>query len=297
MGKFLAAIACLFTMVFVPMNTTEVNAAEFQNAETPIVYNLALPGEDVEWVEQVYTYTDEGGVYTFTLKSEQEIFIKAVSDNGTELTLTAFYVLSDNILSIIIDDAIWQEFVITEGSTELTLIEDEPETPVEPSEPTEPEVPGDDTTIEDVLPDIDTEENLSETVENLKALVEALKNELAQETFNAENLAKILVGILSALGSLALILLFRLLKTKIRNLKNNEEYEKAKKAMEDEFANYQAEIREMLNSLEAKVVKKIDDTEDKRQRAIEAQSHQLNEAVNEAKKNLSLDEILDLEDK
>ena len=263
--KFLLGIACLLGALFAPM-AVNVNAAESTNTKTPIVRTLNMPTEKEE---VVYTYSDEGGNYVFTVKSETEIFIEATGTNGEVTSITCTYKLENDVLKLYISGELWAQFTINEDNT-LNLYE-------------EGLIPG--------LENVDIEEELG----NLQLLVDALKKELESETFNAENLAKILIALGGTLGSILLLLLYRLLRIKILNLKNGEEYEKAKKEMAEEFAKYQAEIKELIDSLEKKVVKKIDDTEEKRQKDIEAQSLSLSEKMEEAKKNLTIDEILNEE--
>lgn len=259
--KFLVGIACLLGLFSMPV-TTNVHAAESINTETPIVRKLNMTTE-----EKVYTFSDEGGEYTFTILSETEVLVEATSETGEVITLTCTYTLEDSVLTLYVGGEIWEVFTVNEDMT-LSLYE----TPEEGVD----------------YENVDIEEELT----NLQLLIEALKAELEAETFNAENLAKILVALGGTLGSILLVLLYRLLRTKILNLKNSEEYEKSKKAMAEEFAAYQAEVKELINSLEKKVVKKIDDTEATRQSQIEAQSLALSNKIEEAKKNLSIDEIL-----
>lgn len=261
--KILVGIACLLGLLSMPV-TANVHAAEATNTETPIVRKLNMPTEQ----EVVYTYSDEGGSYVFTVKSETEISVEATSPTGEVITLTCTYTLEENLLTLYMAGEVWSQFTINEDNT-LTVYEEE------------------------IVPDVEIENvDLEEEISNLQLLIEALKAELEAETFNAENLAKILVALGGTLGSILLVLLYKLLRTKVLNLKNSEEYEKTKQGMAEEFAKYQAEVKELINSLEAKVVKKIDDTEEKRQKDIEAQSLSLSEKIEEAKKNLSIDEIL-----
>lgn len=272
MRKFLVGLACIFSLcLFGSTTSTNVYAAESTNTITHTVRKLQMPEEQ----KTIYTYSDEGGEYTFTILSETEIQVHSVSPTGEVVELTCTYTLEENLLSLYIGGEVWSQFTVNEDNT-LTLYE--------------PEVSEDGETSDEKDPLIDMD--LNEEIDNLKLLLEALQAELEAETFNAENLAAILVALGGTLGSILLILLFRLLRTKILNLKNNEEYEKAKQAMADEFAAYQAKVEELIRSLEDKVVKKIDDTEEKRKAHIEAQSMQLSETIEQAKKNLSIDEIL-----
>lgn len=261
--KILVGIACLLGLFSMPV-TTNVHAAESINTETPIVRKLNMTTE-----ERVYTFSDEGGEYTFTVLSETEILVEAKSETGEIVTLTCTYTLEESVLTLYVGGEIWEVFTVNEDMT-LSLYE----------------LPEEESNID--YENVDLEEEIS----NLQLLIEALKAELEAETFNAENLAKILVALGGTLGSILLVLLYRLLRTKVLNLKNSEEYEKSKKAMAEEFAKYQAEVKELINSLEKKVVKKIDDTEATRQSQIEAQSLSLSNKIEEAKKNLSIDEIL-----
>lgn len=260
--KFLIGIACLLGMMSMPIvENSQTNEVSISNTQT--AKKLEVP--ETQTVE--YTYADEGGTYIITLSSAEEATITATKASGETTTFTCTYTLEGSKLSLSYEGELWAEFTINEDNS-LTLIEN----------------PG--------ILDID-QIDLKEEVSNLQALIEALKQELEAETFNADNIAKILIAMGGTLGSILLVLGVKLVKTKIKNLKNDEEYQKAKQAMAEEFAKYQSEVKELISSLEDKVVKKIDDTEEKRQLQIEAQSLALTDKIEEAKKNLSIDEILE----
>lgn len=254
--NILFAITALFGLFTNPVMN------EVQNTETPIV-------EEIE-EKTVYSYTDEAGEYTYTIESETQVLVKAVSNSGTYIDALCTYTIEENVLRVYFEENEIGVFVIGENNV-LTLYEEPP--------------------VEEVPPIITDEEN-NKYNENILQLIQELEEELKKDSKDMEVVAKILLGIIAAVGSILLTLAVKLIKLKIKNIDKDALYKAAEAKAYEKFEEYQNQVNLQLQSLETKVCRKIDETEEQRQKEAEARSIKLRESVEEAKKNLDIKKVL-----
>lgn len=166
----------------------------------------------------------------------------------------------------------------------------EPETPA-----SEPETPVEDPVDEDpITPGVDESDKEHEEIatDDLLQLIEALKTELAAQSKDWGNIAKILISILGAVLTLALALLIKIIKLKVRNIANDETYNKTVQATNELFEKYREEIKEHLDALGDDVKKSLDEREQKRKEEAEANSIKLSESLKAAKEGLAINDVL-----
>lgn len=258
--KMLFAIAAL-----VGVFTTPVMAAEeVQNTETPIV-------EEVE-TKEVYTFVDGEYSSVITILDEEKLEME-VTKGDTVISAVCKYTLKENVLTVLLDGEEFN-FNILENNV-LEPVKDEPVIEEEPPVEIDPEI----------------KEDSQEFLE----LLEALRTELKKENKDMELIAKILLGIAGAVSSVLLAVMIRLIKLKITNINKDEIYKKAEEKANAKFAEYQEDVKTQLKNLEILVCKKIDETEEQRQKEAEAQSLKLKESVELAKKNLDIKRVLNEE--
>lgn len=257
MNKIISIFA-IVTMFFTGAATSKITE-QFQMPNIPeirLAYNA-----DSKWEDEVYTYTESSGIYSITLKSETEYtMIYTPSDSSDEpVSFNGTYTKVDGELTLSLFDTASLKFVINEDGTltKSSVIYGENEY----------------------------------TGKSISELVTLLINELKQSTINWDNISKILLTIAGALSSVIIALLVALIRLRVKNINKDEVYELAKKKSDELYAN----VCDKIQALDTKVTKKIDDTEAKRKAEAEEQSLKLKQSIEEAKANLSINDVLNEE--
>lgn len=248
------AVCMAFCMMFGMGNTMVANAAE---------------------VIPEYTFTEENISYSLELTDEDDFKLTA-NNNGSEATVTGKYTLEEDIITLVVAGDEFAQFKLNEDMSMELVIEEE----VEETPDGEIKVP---TTVEDY----------KAQVEELTALIEQLHTELNKEEVNYEEVGKIAVAILGIVGLIILGLLIVIIRLKIKNINKDKLYQDVREATDKVFADYQKEVKGLIEDVKVTVTKKIDDNEEKRQAEAEAQSIKLRASVEAAKANLSINSVLD----
>lgn len=268
MKKFLITISVAISLLFgfnMFLNNT-VKAEEIpetQNTETQ-----ENTEEPKQFEEIVYNFEDEGGKYVIALTSEEDFKLVATAEDTSSMTITGKYEIDEDG-DITLTSAGKFLCYITENGKNLEFTEKSEE-----------------------LNEND-EELKDYSKENLLELIKELTNELGKKDINYKQIGEILLAILGALSASILGLLIYAIRLKLRGLKNDEILANVEKKYNEKIDLFQKEYMDSLADLKKTVTKKIVDTEQEKEKAIEAQTIQLSKSVAEAKKNLSLDEILE----
>ena len=222
-----------------------------------------------------YTFTEDNISYCLELTDEDDFKLTA-NNNGSEATVTGKYTLEEDVITLVVAGNEFAQFKLNEDMSMELVIEEE----VEETPSGEIKVP---TTVEDY----------KAQVEELTALIEQLHTELNKEEVNYEEVGKIAVAILGIVGLIILGLLIVIIRLKIKNINKDKLYQDVREATDKVFADYQKEVKDLIEDVKVTVTKKIDDNEEKRQAEAEAQSIKLRASVEAAKANLSINSVLD----
>ena len=222
-----------------------------------------------------YTFAEDNISYCLELTDEDDFKLTA-NNNGSEATITGKYTLEEDIITLVVAGNEFAQFKLNEDMSMELVIEEE----VEETPDGEIKVP---TTVEDY----------KAQVEELTALIEQLHTELNKEEVNYEEVGKIAVAILGVVGLIILGLLIVIIRLKIKNINKDKLYQDVREATDKAFADYQKEVKGLIEDVKVTVTKKIDDNEEKRQAEAEAQSIKLRASVEAAKANLSINSVLD----
>jgi len=241
---------------------------ENTNSQTPKITAVRRANEvedEQEWEEVSYVFEDEDGRMEITLISE-ELYQATIIAGETEATVKDKYVKEENILTLYLRGELLGKFKVLEDKS-LERIEED-------------------------IEDMEDEETSQYSHMNLNELIDALKNELKESDINYKKVGAILLAMLGLFGSGIVGLLIAIIKLKLKNMKKDDIIDAVRKEADEKFAQYQDDVKELLNVLMDKVTKKIDDAEEKREKEAQAQNLRLKASIEQAKKNLSINNIL-----
>jgi len=260
---FLALLAFPMLMCGTVSEKTEV-----QNTNEPqiMMVKRAANPETGEWEDEVYHYTDSEGSIIVTLKSAEK-YEAVLTQGETVATVSGKYTLVEDKLTLFLGEDTFLEFkVLEDGKLERFEVVVEPE---------------------------EEEEDNPYAHMTLNELIEALKTELKKDQIDVNTVGKILLALLGVFATSIIGLLVAIIRMKVKGAKREEIIEMVEKKAADDMAQYQDQVKELINDLLVKVEKKIDDTEEQRKAEAEAQNLKLKESIAKAKKNLAINDVLD----
>lgn len=279
------------SLVYICQNCGHSYAEEIQikNPETPVV----TPPVEEPFTPVGYTYiTTEGyALITLVSKTEAEISAGMYKEDGT-LTIKEVkgeYVMTGNRLVVTYEDELLGVFEIAEDGT-LTEVE---------NELSQSEWDKIIQAIKDNISNFDTEDidRLTNAQNNILGLIVELKEALSAETKDYSLIIKIGVALAFGLATAVIALLIGIFRLRLRYINSQDIYDETTQATNKMFEAYQTKVEELMNQLSDKVSAKIDDAEAQRQKEAEASSLRLKNAVEQAKANLSIMNIVNDEGK
>lgn len=256
MTHILLALAAASMMAATP-TSTEQPAPSVEEPSSSIVV-------EEPWTNIVYKYSDTDASYTITLTSKSTYTVIAIN-GAMKLECSGTYTIDENnVLTLLADGKVLYVFDIQE-----------------------------DNTIKIHKMSTDEIDNIDYSKETFLELITQLKNELSNETINWNNVGKILIAICSVAGVSIISLLIAIIKLKCKDMNLKAAYEKVADASKQANTEALESMKKMVNDLGITVQKSVSDIEHQRQLEAEANSIKLHDTVEEAKKNLEINDVLD----